>query len=234
MTKSVSLEIKGVAILLMLFLHLFNKQDNVTLCSPLLYIGDTPLITYLVRAANPVSFFLILSGYGLYISQKKGSYNVLGKLRRLYLHYWVTLLIFVTMGSFIASKRYPGGITAIINNVTAWDTSYNGEIWFLFPYAMVMLTSKWTIKVLDRCSPWICLGVIFLLQMCAGFGISRYGAQYLYNNQLLYKPVLYVQVLFPFAIGAYMCKYRVISILPPPTQICVCVVDGFAGISLLL
>lgn len=63
---------KGVAILLMLFLHLFNRQGNVELCSPILYVGDTPLITYLVRATNPVAFFLILGGYGMYSVWRKG------------------------------------------------------------------------------------------------------------------------------------------------------------------
>lgn len=199
---------KGVAIIFMLFLHLFNQLTNVGSCENLITIGDYPLAYILSRATSPVSFFIILSGYGLYISHHNGKYNVLSKLKGLYVHYWITLLIFVTLGSFIASNRYPGNIVTIIDNITAWDTSYNGEIWFLFPYAMVMLTSNWLVKVLDRFNPWLCLGTTFFLSLCTGFVISRFGAQYLYHNQLAYKPVLYLSFLFPFTIGAYMSKYK--------------------------
>lgn len=83
--------IKGVAIMLMLFLHLFNRQGNVELCRPFLYIDDTPLLAYLVRVANPVPYFIIISGSGLYISHHKGSYNTLNKLKRIYVHYWLSL-----------------------------------------------------------------------------------------------------------------------------------------------
>lgn len=199
---------KGVAILFMLFLHLFNQMSNVNLCDNFVTIGGNPLTYIFSRATSPVSFFIILSGYGLYISHHKGSYKVWLKLKNLYIHYWITLAIFVTIGSFIVSNRYPGNITTILKNMTAWETSYNAEIWFLFPYAMVMLTSKWIVKVLDSINPWICLGATFFLSLCTEYVISRYGAQYLYHNQLPYKPILYIQFLFAFTVGAYMAKYK--------------------------
>lgn len=208
MTKEESLIMKGVAILFMLFLHLFNQMTNVGLCENLIRVGDYPSVYILSRATGPVSFFIILSGYGLYISHKKGTYNVLSKLKGLYVHYWVTLAIFVILGAFIAGDRYPGGLITFIQNMTAWDTTYNGEIWFLFPYAMVMLTSNWIVMGLDKFNPWLCLGVTFFLSLCTGFLISHYGEQHLYHNQLAYKPVLYIQFLFPFTIGAYMAKYK--------------------------
>lgn len=208
MTKQESLMMKGVAITLMIFYHLFLHCSSAESCINYFYIGGKPFVHLITRAMNPVSFFIILSGYGLYISHHKGTYNVLSKLKGLYVHYWITLLIFVTLGSFIASNRYPGNFVAIVNNITAWDTSYNGEIWFLFPYAMVMLTSKWIVNVLDRFNPWLCLGVTLFLSLCTGFVISRFGAQYLYNDQLAYKPILYLSFLFPFTIGAYMAKYK--------------------------
>ena len=73
MSKEYTDYLKGVAILLMVFLHLFtNKESDVNL-GFLLSINDTPLIFYLTRICNPVPFFLILSGYGLYtIYNKQG------------------------------------------------------------------------------------------------------------------------------------------------------------------
>lgn len=141
MNKTESLILKGVAILLMLYLHLFNQMQNVDLCSSLLYIGNLPLAFLLSRATNPVPFFLILSGYGLYtVIRKNSQYNILRKMRRLYIHYWITLSIFVPLGAWIVGcDRYPGSIITIIKNVTAWHTTWNGEIWFLFPYLLLVV-----------------------------------------------------------------------------------------------
>lgn len=208
MTKQESMIARGVAISFMIFYHLFLNLAAAEGCVNFLHVSGIPFAHLVTRAMNPVPFFIILSGYGLYISHHRGTYNVWNKLKGLYLHYWITLAIFVTLGAFIARDIYPGNFVTIIKNVTAWDTTYNGEIWFLFPYAMVMLTSRWIVKVLDRFNPWICLGAAFFLSLCTGFVISRYGAQYLYDNQLAYKPVLYISFLFPFTIGAYMAKYK--------------------------
>ena len=43
MSKEVSIMLKGIAILLMLFLHLFNNLDNAMVCNNLLMIDGVPL-----------------------------------------------------------------------------------------------------------------------------------------------------------------------------------------------
>ena len=68
MSKQETQELKGVAILLMLFLHLFNHEHEVALCSNSIFINGIPLVHLMTRMANPVPFFVILSGYGLYAS----------------------------------------------------------------------------------------------------------------------------------------------------------------------
>lgn len=62
--------VKGVAILFMLFAHLFNTLQLCNLCQPLVYIKGEPLVHYMIFGMNPVDFFIFLSGYGLYISHK--------------------------------------------------------------------------------------------------------------------------------------------------------------------
>lgn len=90
MTRVDTQVFKGMAILFMLALHLFDSQ-GVTLCHNLLYIGDMPLISYLYKISGPVPFFLILGGYGLYKAYEKGDANRWKRLKKLYLHYWVIL-----------------------------------------------------------------------------------------------------------------------------------------------
>ena len=57
MTKQETQIMKGVEILLMIFLHLFNQMSNVELCRSFIYIGDIPFVYWLSAAANPVAFF---------------------------------------------------------------------------------------------------------------------------------------------------------------------------------
>ena len=64
MSKEQSTILKGIAILMMLFYHLFFRAGLDELCSPLVMLGDDPLVSSLSRACYPVPFFLILSGYG--------------------------------------------------------------------------------------------------------------------------------------------------------------------------
>lgn len=204
---------KGVAIIFMLYLHLFNQTHNINLCENFIYLNDLPLAHILTRATNPVPFFLILSGYGLYVVQEKnGNYNILKKLKALYVHYWISLLIFVSIGATVVGiQRYPGNWECILSNVTAWHTTYNGEVWFLFPYCLMALSSKYLFRLMETINIWLFMLVALLLTFVAGFLISRYGEAYLYHNQLVYMPILYMDLLFAFVAGAGMAKYRIID-----------------------
>lgn len=57
--------LKGVAIIMMLWLHLFLKESDIGNYSDLHFSNGLSLSYYLTRLCTPVSFFLILSGYGL-------------------------------------------------------------------------------------------------------------------------------------------------------------------------
>lgn len=55
-SKDNSSALKGIAILFMVFAHLFNRLEFCNLSFPLLYIKDEPLIHYMIFAMNPVDF----------------------------------------------------------------------------------------------------------------------------------------------------------------------------------
>lgn len=71
-SKADTMAVKGVAILFMLFAHLFNRLQLVDLSTPLAYVGEQPLVSLLIFAMSPVHFFIFLSGYGLSLSNKNG------------------------------------------------------------------------------------------------------------------------------------------------------------------
>lgn len=56
-SKDNSSALKGVAILFMVFAHLFSRTEFCNLSNPLLYIKGEPVIHYMIFAMNPVDFF---------------------------------------------------------------------------------------------------------------------------------------------------------------------------------
>ena len=101
---------------------------------------------------------------------------------------------------------YPGSFEKIIKNVTGFNTSYNAECWFLFPYVLLTFISPYLFKCLDQC-PKTTLLVLFPIDILTMFIISRYGQQYLFKNMWLYNPILVVHLSFNFILGATIIKY---------------------------
>lgn len=118
MSKAQSTQLKGIAILMMLFLHLFNHWTPGEY-TPWFFIGERPLVYILSRACNPVGIFLMLSGYGLHYSYTHHSLTTKGQIKRLlriYIYYWLILLIFVSIGHFVDKDKYPGSLWDILLN----------------------------------------------------------------------------------------------------------------------
>lgn len=212
MTKQQTNIIKGVAILMMIFYHLFNRvgADYHGLCQPLLYIGERPLVNVIANACHPVAFFLILSGYGLsYVWKNKGN-NLRQQGRRilkLYISYWIVMAIFVGMGCFINPAQYPGDFWSIIGNITAVKTTWNYETWFLFPYVLLSMTSMWLFRIMDRLGNKVSFIVAFLLSFGSAFIISRCSAKGIDINPVINVVLVYCDLLLDFILGALLYRY---------------------------
>lgn len=208
MSKAESQMMKGVAILLMIFLHLFNQLPNVDECHNFLYIDGLPLVYILSRATNPVAFFLILGGYGLYKVNERGDKHRWSRVLKLFIHYWIILLLFVIVGHSISPEKYPGTLSTILANITSFHTTYNGEMWFLFPYVILSLLAPLIFRIMKHFkATFIVLGTLFI-QLCTSYCISKYGAEYLYNNLWVYNPLLVLHLLFAFSLGAVAARER--------------------------
>lgn len=197
--------IKGIAILMMIFYHLFgfNYAEQ---CVNLFHIGDVPLVAWLARACNPVAIFLLLSGYGLTCKYEKGTLNPqhqAGRALFLYAHYWIILAVFVTLGHFMLPSLYPGSWGKVIENATGWHTTYNREMWFLLPYVLVSIASLYIIRSVDKIGLIWAIGITSLLYIAIYFINNRYSAQ-LYDNLALYQLLIFVEFLYPFTVGVAM------------------------------
>ncbi len=206
MTKQESQMMKGVAILLMLFLHLFNQLPNAELCHNLISIDGTPLVYILSRATNPVAFYLILGGYGLYKVNERGDRHRWSRVLKLFIHYWIILIVFVSIGHFMNPSTYPGSLSTVIANFSSFHSTYNGEMWFLFPYVVLSLLAPWIFKLMKPFKAWQVIAATLFIHLCTSFCISRYGVKYLYSNYWIYNPLLVFHLLFSFSLGALAAR----------------------------
>lgn len=210
LSKENSTIIKGIVISMMLAYHLFNRA-HIGLCEPLLYIGDKPFISWLIRACAPVAFFMLLSGYGLAYKYSHGGLNFksqFNRILRLYIHFWIILTLFLLIGHIIKPLEYPGSIKRIWMNFTSWSVSYNAEMWFLLPYAIISLMSLYIFKVLSKFGDIKTLIATVVINVITSLIISRYGST-LYTHHLIYNILLCFHLLVSFVTGAVLYRTKV-------------------------
>ncbi len=210
-SKGDTLFLKGVAILMMLFLHLFHGEPWISMSNPQIYVNNESLVQLLSNASNPVYIYIYISGYGLYISYCNSRNNNIKRILKLYLKYWLTLIIFVPIGLLmVGSEQYPGNYETIIKNLTGWKTTYNGTLWFLFPYMLLSLSSRFLFKIYDKAKLHIIFVVTFIIHFVCIRIVSLYG-EFLYSNQYAYIPEHFFELLFPFTLGMLTAKYLVMK-----------------------
>lgn len=158
--------IKGIAIILMLCHHLWAFPARLPGGS-LRYLFtafDHNMPMYLGMFAKVcVSLFYFLGGYGTYLSCRGKRFDLVGKLKRLYLSYWKVFLIFIPIAFLFFSRQEACCEQAdlcarfasfnwreCLSNFFGATDSYNSEWWFLFSYAVALFTFPFIRAVIER------------------------------------------------------------------------------------
>ncbi len=208
-------QLKSIAILMMLFLHLFN-QDYKDLFEPIFFVGKQPLSYYISLFCDAcVPIFAFVSGYGLYFKYVQNP-KIYGnanntRLKKLYINYWIILLLFaVILGFFLSKPGYPGSFLKFFLNITAISPTYNGAWWFLTVYILFVLNSAFWFQLLNKLNPYF-----FLIILLVVYGIAFYFRIYkdsLFENPILQwlhlQTALYFCTLMQFMLGAFALKFK--------------------------
>jgi hypothetical protein len=219
MTKSDTRQLKGLAILMMLWLHLFSYPDTVRQCSYWLsYINGQPLAYALTRLASScVPIYIFLGGYGLAATYRTSQDHRLHGGRRalaLMTNFWLICLIFIPIGCMVNPEVYPGSWKTLLLNVTALAYSYNGAWWFLLPYVLLTLTAHYLISHYEQNSRQQDMVTVAVLAVV-------YVGVYLLKSVLPLSgtwplpgvlPLLnYMSMLLLFTLGILAVKYRLLE-----------------------
>lgn len=213
-TPQQSNHLKSIAILMMLFLHLFNREWQGSF-TPLIFIGAHPLSYYISLFSDAcLPIFAFVSGYGLYYKYRQNKISFKNenprRLKKLYVNYWIVLLLFpVILGLITGKEGYPGTLVKFVLNASGFDTTYNGSWWFFTSYILFVLTSSYWFRLLDKVNLYIYVAVLLFAYLVAFF--LKYDHSDLENDLLRWfreQLVSYFFTLFQFMLGAFAMKYR--------------------------
>lgn len=155
-----SQELKGLAILMVVFSHIGY-----------FLVSDTRFLFPLsVAAGVGVNLFLFLSGFGLTASSKKSTTNIwrnyVRRLSKLFVPMWLVLAALILLDYFLLGKVYSGGY--MIKSALGFFTSanlyqdINSPLWYftliLFYYLLFPL-------VFLRKRPWVSAIIIYLVSI---------------------------------------------------------------------
>lgn len=202
MTRRDTQLLKGIAFLMMLIVHVWaNQLDNWVI------INGHLLWEYLGKVSEPVAFFLLLGGYGLYCVREKGDKHRYSRIFRLYIHYWLILFVFSSIAVLLKNPTvYPINALDVLLNYSSLHISWNPVCQFLLPYVLLSLSYPFLFKLLDRFGVVIVGIASYILYGIAGSLYGRYG------DALFWEiPERFFFYLCPFMWGACLKKANAIN-----------------------
>lgn len=143
-TKEQSNFIKGIAICLMLFHHLFTYPERFPSQIEIIWLSDSfHYEKYLGEVGKYcIPLFLFISGYGFASNNKKdiNPQYYFNKIFLFFIAYWLVFSIFIPLSYFFSSHTFVTlNVKEFMLNFFGVSDSFNREWWFVFLY-LVMLS----------------------------------------------------------------------------------------------
>jgi hypothetical protein len=155
---------KGLAIVLMVYHHLFAFPDRISSVeyTPLMMVGNLTLDQLIGEFGKLcVAIFLFLSGFGLYKSFKaKSAFTFRQGVKRVinfFLIYWLIFFIFIPIGLtfFDDTLRFTWNTKQFFYNLFALIHTYNGEWWFVSVYIELVLLFPIIVKLIEKSAVFV-------------------------------------------------------------------------------
>lgn len=222
-TKEDTKVIKGIAIVLMMYHHLFAFPDRIS--EQISYFSTFSLngntIAYWIGEFGKlcVAIFMFLAGYGTYISclKKDVTICVKNKLVNIYTIYWKVFLIFIPICMLAKVESVEKNIVAFLWNFSGMDISYNGEWWFITPYIIILCLYPILKRFFERTKSELFSDLFFIVltqslvtyvvpMLLETSWLSKWGTSLLgYNLKIV------LELLPVFMMGCVFAKYDLIS-----------------------
>lgn len=139
------------------------------------------------------------------------------------------LTFFVILGHSLLPAKYEITPKLILYNTSGYWTTYNGHMWFLLPYVILSALAPGLFDYVKKYKASVVIGVALIVHIFTCRLAGLYGESFLYENRWAYTPIVVLNLMFNFLLGA-MCarenffhkmrnkcynslKYRILSVL---------------------
>lgn len=193
-SKDETAKIKGIAILLLLFHHLFYNLDHVEKSQmQFLFFDPADIQPFAIAARICVWVFVFLSAYGLTCSYMSSMSNKKGKLQFIILKwlslmktYWFVFIIVLLLFSLTIRNPYPyyeNSAPRLILDFLGWSDFFGtpmlSAVWWYMCLAQILVVLIPAAFVLCDKLGWSSYIVVFLVLQYLPEGISsQYGGKY--------------------------------------------------------
>lgn len=147
---------KAIAMICMLMHHLWsfpNRIPDSSLGYFFTFFNQPSIFFFGMFGTICVPFFFFLGGYGVYKQYYNKKYDLVAKIKALYISYWKVFLIFIPIAflffssqdaycsdSYIHTRYNVFSKNEFLGNFIGFFATYNREWWFLFSYAISLAT----------------------------------------------------------------------------------------------
>lgn len=172
LSKTDSTQLKGIAILFMVALHLFCRKTDLPYSD--VTVWGVPLSYFFGLFGDQcVAIYCFCSGYAHCLLRSAATdgrayfYASLKRLLRFLVNFWIVVLTFSAVGLAVHSVDIPRSVPELLGNLFLYRLSYNGAWWFVLTYCVMTLLSPLLFRLCRRLHPILVCGLFFALYTAA-------------------------------------------------------------------
>ena len=201
--KEKSLQLKGVAIIFMLWLHLYGHDNLIQKDNYYteLWGGVTKFLLVLFHICVPV--FLFIAGYGAAIKHKPSKPLVM-KICSLYKKIWIVAIVFFPLAFSLGKLELHVG--ELLLNLSGFYYSYCGEWWFIGLYVLLEIY----IYILEKIGISNNIKTLVVLSGClmvAGYALKVINPSVTKINTVQWIPYTFL-IKQPIFMSGYICNKK--------------------------
>ena len=214
LSKNESKMLQGMAILAMLALHLFCRNDNLPY-QPVIMVAGVPVVYYLGLFGDIcVPIYCFTSGYAqFFLAERDGDRyrrNRLVRIWKFIRHFWLVLCLSCITGVLLNDADMPGTLSKLLGNLFLYNLSYNGAWWFVLTYVFLLLGAPLVVWLTNKIHPLtlvVISGVLYVIAYSFYF-VYQITFENLIITWVWHQALLLFRSLFSFVLGAVFCHDR--------------------------
>ncbi len=173
LTRRESQMLKGLAILAMVVLHLFQVRDYQGIFTPLATVGGESLVFWFALLADfcvPIYCFCAGYAHALLLEKDGKRYipNSAMRVLKFLLNYWIVLCL-ISLAVLLLGRAKAFGLrpSSFLKDFFLLSCNFNGAWWFVATYVLLVALSPIVLRLLRRMPWWLSVALFGAIYVAA-------------------------------------------------------------------